>query len=191
MSELTLTVIRLGFLAVLWAFVLTLAGVMRTDLFGQRVSRSSAQGQPRGPKPPRPPKPAKSATPKPPKAPEVTSLRVIYEKESAPETAKNIEIIFDASNSMWGQIAGEAKITIARKVLTQIINGLPDSLNVGLRDQAGHVRCMVEQQHRPVAHGPIVHHHLIGTGMFIGERRQLGVRIELAHLDVNVALNLL
>lgn len=68
MSELTLTVIRLGFLAVLWAFVLTLAGVMRTDLFGQRVSRSSAQGQPRGPKPPRPPKPAKSATPKPPKA---------------------------------------------------------------------------------------------------------------------------
>ncbi len=71
--------------------------------------------------------------PKPPKAPEVTSLRLIYEKETAPETAKNIEIIFDASNSMWGQIAGEAKITIARKVLTQIINGLPDSLNVGLR----------------------------------------------------------
>jgi hypothetical protein len=34
---------------------------------------------------------------------------------------------------MWGQIAGEAKITIARKVLTRIINGLPDSLNVGLR----------------------------------------------------------
>jgi len=71
--------------------------------------------------------------PKPPKAAEVTSLRIIYEKETAPETAKNIEIIFDASNSMWGQIAGEAKITIARKVLAQIINGLPDSLNVGLR----------------------------------------------------------
>ncbi|MFZ2053837.1 MAG: prenyltransferase/squalene oxidase repeat-containing protein [Candidatus Aminicenantales bacterium] len=71
--------------------------------------------------------------PKPPKAPEVTALRVIYEKETAPETAKNIEIIFDASNSMWGQISGEAKITIARKVLAQIINGLPDSLSVGLR----------------------------------------------------------
>jgi hypothetical protein len=71
--------------------------------------------------------------PKPPKAPEVTSVRVIYEKEAAPETAKNIEIIFDASNSMWGQIAGEAKISIARKVLAQIINGLPDSLSVGLR----------------------------------------------------------
>jgi hypothetical protein len=71
--------------------------------------------------------------PKPPKAPEVTSLRVTYEKEAAPEIAKNIELIFDASNSMWGQIGGEAKITIARKVLAQIINGLPDSLSVGLR----------------------------------------------------------
>lgn len=71
--------------------------------------------------------------PKPPAAPEVTSLRVVYEKETAPETAKNIELVFDASNSMWGQIGGEAKITIARKVLTQIISGLPDLLSVGLR----------------------------------------------------------
>jgi hypothetical protein len=37
----------------------------------------------------------------------------------------------DASNSMWGR--WEAKITIARKALAQIINGLPDSMNVGLR----------------------------------------------------------
>jgi len=71
--------------------------------------------------------------PKPPAAPEAATLRVVYEKEAAPETARNIELIFDASNSMWGQIGGEAKISIARKVLAQIINGLPDSLNVGLR----------------------------------------------------------
>jgi hypothetical protein len=71
--------------------------------------------------------------PKPPAAPEATTLRIVYEKETAPETAKNIELIFDASNSMWGQIGGEAKITIARRVLAQIINGAPDSLNVGLR----------------------------------------------------------
>ena len=71
--------------------------------------------------------------PKPPAAPELTSLRVVYEKEAAPEIAKNIELIFDASNSMWGQIGGEAKITIARKVLTQIIGALPDSQSVGLR----------------------------------------------------------
>jgi hypothetical protein len=60
-------------------------------------------------------------------------LQVVFEKEAAPEAAKNVELILDASNSMWGQIGGEAKITIARGVLTQIINGLPDSMNVGLR----------------------------------------------------------
>ncbi|MGB7295497.1 MAG: VWA domain-containing protein [Candidatus Aminicenantales bacterium] len=68
-----------------------------------------------------------------PKVAEIATLTVVFEKEAAPETAKNVEFVFDASNSMWGQIAGEAKITIARKVLAQIINGLPDSMNVGLR----------------------------------------------------------
>jgi pSer/pThr/pTyr-binding forkhead associated (FHA) protein len=59
MSELTLTVLRLGFLALLWTFVLTLAGVMRTDLFGPRANRAprakpakrqNAPKQPRQPK---------------------------------------------------------------------------------------------------------------------------------------------
>jgi pSer/pThr/pTyr-binding forkhead associated (FHA) protein len=59
MSELTLTVIRLAFLAVLWAFVLTVAGVMRTDLFGQRLT----QGRPvkAQPRPTKAPKPAKTS----------------------------------------------------------------------------------------------------------------------------------
>ena len=68
-----------------------------------------------------------------PKRAEPAKLQVAFEKEAVPEAAKNIEFIFDASNSMWGQIAGEAKITIARKVLAQIINGLPETLSVGLR----------------------------------------------------------
>jgi hypothetical protein len=34
---------------------------------------------------------------------------------------------------MWGQIGGEAKIAIARRVLGQIIEGLPETMNVGLR----------------------------------------------------------
>ncbi len=68
-----------------------------------------------------------------PKRAEPTKLQVAFEKEAVPEGARSIEFIFDASNSMWGQIAGEAKITIARKVLAQIINGLPETLNVGLR----------------------------------------------------------
>ncbi|MBM9463801.1 FHA domain-containing protein [Aeromicrobium sp. YIM 150415] len=37
MSELTLTLIKFGFLAVLWIFVLSAVSVIRTDIFGTRV----------------------------------------------------------------------------------------------------------------------------------------------------------
>ncbi len=67
MSELTLTIIRLGFLAVLWLFVLTAVSVMRSDLFGRRVGTRAATQRPRGPAagggaPVRPVKPPKPAT---------------------------------------------------------------------------------------------------------------------------------
>ena len=39
MSELTLTVLRLGLLALLWVFVFAVVGVLRADLYGTRVSR--------------------------------------------------------------------------------------------------------------------------------------------------------
>jgi len=61
------------------------------------------------------------------------TVKVEFEKGAEKEAGQNVEIIMDASNSMWGQIAGEAKITIARKVLAQIIGALPESMNVGLR----------------------------------------------------------
>ena len=41
MSELTVTVLRLGLLVLLWAFVLSLAGVLRSDLYGTRVINRS------------------------------------------------------------------------------------------------------------------------------------------------------
>jgi hypothetical protein len=37
MSELTLTVVRLGLLALLWVFVFSIMGVLRGDLYGTRV----------------------------------------------------------------------------------------------------------------------------------------------------------
>jgi pSer/pThr/pTyr-binding forkhead associated (FHA) protein len=44
MSELTLTVMRLGFLAVLWLFVIVAVQVIRSDLFGTKVTqRASAR----------------------------------------------------------------------------------------------------------------------------------------------------
>jgi pSer/pThr/pTyr-binding forkhead associated (FHA) protein len=43
MSELTLTVMRLGFLAVLWLFVIVAVQVIRSDLFGTRVTQRVAR----------------------------------------------------------------------------------------------------------------------------------------------------
>ena len=54
MSELTLTLIKLGFLAVLWLFVLSAVSVIRSDIFGSRT-----------PSTPRPQKQAKAAKPEP------------------------------------------------------------------------------------------------------------------------------
>ncbi|MGV1007662.1 MAG: FHA domain-containing protein FhaB/FipA [Dermatophilaceae bacterium] len=41
MGELTLTVFRLGLLALLWLFVFSIVGVLRSDLYGTRVSNRS------------------------------------------------------------------------------------------------------------------------------------------------------
>ena len=41
MSELTLTLLRLGLLALLWIFIFSVVGVLRTDLYGTAVSRRS------------------------------------------------------------------------------------------------------------------------------------------------------
>jgi len=41
-------------------------------------------------------------------------------------------LILDASGSMWGQIQGENKIVIARRVLKHLLGALPDAAEVGL-----------------------------------------------------------
>jgi len=56
-SELTLTLIKLGFLAVLWLFVLSAVSVIRSDIFGARVESTRAKQ----PKPVKAPKPGRSA----------------------------------------------------------------------------------------------------------------------------------
>jgi hypothetical protein len=60
-SELTLTLIRLGFLAVLWLFVLSAVSVIRSDMFGARVENRKAGKPPRAAQPPKPAKPPKPA----------------------------------------------------------------------------------------------------------------------------------
>lgn len=43
MSELTLTMLRLGYLALLWLLVLAVVAVLRRDLFGTQVTRRSTR----------------------------------------------------------------------------------------------------------------------------------------------------
>ncbi|MBU7597867.1 FHA domain-containing protein [Streptomyces sp. XM4193] len=54
MSELTLTVMRLGFLAVLWLFVIVAVQVIRSDLFGTRVTQRAGRRGPERPAAARP-----------------------------------------------------------------------------------------------------------------------------------------
>jgi hypothetical protein len=62
MSNLTLLLIRLAFLAVLWLFVIAAVGVVRTDLFGgARPGRQRRQRKPPPVRAPRPARPSRGA----------------------------------------------------------------------------------------------------------------------------------
>lgn len=53
MSELTLTLVKLGFLAVLWLFVLSAVSVIRSDIFGAKAPAQAAASGTKQPKAPR------------------------------------------------------------------------------------------------------------------------------------------
>ena len=61
MNTLTLTLIRVAFLAVLWLFVIAAIGVVRTDMFGAaaKVRRGRSQQSPQAPR--QPPRQARSS----------------------------------------------------------------------------------------------------------------------------------
>lgn len=68
MSELTLLLLRLLFLAVMWAFVFAIVYALRSDLFGQKARRmpvpaAAATPAPRATPSPTAPKPAVARTP--------------------------------------------------------------------------------------------------------------------------------
>jgi hypothetical protein len=60
MNALTLTLIRVAFLAVLWLFVIAAIGVVRTDLFGTAAAKLR---RPRNQAPPRPAAPSRPQKP--------------------------------------------------------------------------------------------------------------------------------
>lgn len=61
MDELTLTLIKIGFLALLWLFVLSSVSVIKSDMFGERVdpSRLAAAKTSKPAKPAKPVKPSR------------------------------------------------------------------------------------------------------------------------------------
>ncbi|MCE1179012.1 MAG: FHA domain-containing protein [Micrococcales bacterium] len=65
MSELTLTIMRLGLLALLWVFVFSIVGVLRGDLYGTRVQARPQPGAKGAARKPAPAAPAAAATPRP------------------------------------------------------------------------------------------------------------------------------
>ena len=63
MSELTLTIIRLGLLVLLWVFVFSVVGVLRGDLYGTRVVARTPGKRPHRPRADRSAARAKTAQP--------------------------------------------------------------------------------------------------------------------------------
>ncbi len=57
-----------------------------------------------------------------------TSFGALHAQEGMGKTI----LVLDASGSMWGQIDGEAKITIAQRVIGDLLESLPDNQELGL-----------------------------------------------------------
>lgn len=84
-----------------------------------------------------PPKPELSGNKQPPAVPVPgskspgTSRQPLVSPGQAPEAASMI-LVLDASGSMWGQLNGKAKITIAKAVMSELIDEIPKNFQTGL-----------------------------------------------------------
>ncbi len=62
----------------------------------------------------------------------VLAAAIVLVGTAASHAASNMLIILDASNSMWGQVDGIAKIQTAKEVLAKLLSDLPADTKVGL-----------------------------------------------------------
>jgi hypothetical protein len=63
-------------------------------------------------------------------------LRVEARRDGAPAVSlsqRAVEIVLDASNSMWGRMQGQPKISVAQQTLQDALDWLPEDLELGLR----------------------------------------------------------
>lgn len=100
MSQLTVTVLQLGLLALLWLFVISVVGVLRRDLYGTRVVQRAAAGPGAGaggraaePVPTTPPTPAPAvAAPSAPPAPQAPPVPRRVTVTEGPLTGTTLEL---------------------------------------------------------------------------------------------------
>ncbi|MBC2716990.1 MAG: VWA domain-containing protein [Desulfobacteraceae bacterium] len=59
-------------------------------------------------------------------------LVFIHVPNSVAESFPEVMFVLDASGSMWGQVDGQAKISIVRQVMHEIVPALPHEVRVGL-----------------------------------------------------------
>jgi hypothetical protein len=111
MSELTLLLLRIGFLILLWSFVFSIVYALRSDLFGQKVRRLPAQsvapaqnlgGASRGPS-------VSSPAPSPAAAPQAPSAQTVADEP----VARRLVITSGAKEGMELEL-GEDQLTIGR-----------------------------------------------------------------------------
>ena len=68
--------------------------------------------------------------------PGCAELEVKAERDGQPALSisdRAVEIVFDASNSMWGRIDGTPKISIAKQTLQTLVDWMPGDLRLALR----------------------------------------------------------
>jgi Mg-chelatase subunit ChlD len=68
--------------------------------------------------------------------PGCAELQVMARRDGKPALSisdRSVEIVFDASNSMWAQLGGKSKISIAKGILSDALDWLPRDVTLALR----------------------------------------------------------
>jgi hypothetical protein len=85
-----------------------------------------------GPAPPEPPTPPEGAVPS--KDPTRGEVEVVYGGDAPPLALRPaLNLVLDCSHSMGEPVEGRPKYLVAREVVTRLVDGLPDGLQMGLR----------------------------------------------------------
>ena len=112
MSELTLLVLRIGFLILMWAFVFMIVYALRSDLFGTRVRKLPQQPAP-DPFPASPLPPTPAAAPAPTPAPAAMTEPVRAQPHASGSTPRRLVITSGPKEGMEIELPNE-QLTIGR-----------------------------------------------------------------------------